>query len=257
MHADWDGFMTSGNDKFHLKIVSYGEDPEQKIHLSIPKGRKGFPVIVWYHGGGLVGGGREIPDSILNGDFGIAEVRYRLSGKKHNSLDSIEDAGTVLAWVFEHAGSLGGDPEKIFVGGMSAGAYLAALVGMDPHILEKHGFDHRKIAGLMLVSGQMGTHFQVKADLNYPHALWHPVIDEYAPMYYASPDLPPSIFITGDFGCDMPTRAEENAYFASALRAMGHKDARHYVLGGRDHSGAFESCGYLCRQFVQRILKEH
>lgn len=255
MRGNWEDFMSTGSKSFLLKEFAYGENPDQKIYLSLPKERTSFPMIVWYHGGGLIGGVREIPDSLFTGEYGIAEVRYRLSGNEFNGLDSIDDAVKSLVWILEHIESLGGNPEKIIIGGMSAGSYLAALVGMAPHLLGKYGYDNKKLAGLVLVSGQMSTHFQLKKDLNYHRQMWNPVIDEYAPLYYASPDLPPCIFITGDFGCDMPTRAEENAYFASVLRALGHKDARHYSLGGHDHSGAFESCGWLCLQFVNRIFK--
>ena len=255
MQAEWKDFMSTGNGSFLLKEVSYGEHPNQKIYISLPKGKTSFPVVVWYHGGGMVGDEREIPDALFNGEYAIAEVRYRVSNGQSNSADSVEDAAAALAWVLEHASSLGGDPKKIFAGGMSAGTYLAAMVGMAPQLLGKYGYDHKSLAGLVLVSGQMSTHFQLKTDLKYEHQMWHPVIDEYAPLYYASPDLPPCIFITGDFGCDMPTRAEENAYFASVLRAMGHKDAQHYALGGHDHWGVFISCGWICTEFINRILR--
>lgn len=255
MKGKWDDFMSQGSGSFRLQEISYGEHPDQKIYLSLPKERTDFPLIVWYHGGGMTGGEREFPDDLLNGEYGLAEVRYRLSGKEFKSVDSLADAARALAWVMQHAASLGGDPAKIFVGGISAGAYLAAMVGMAPHLLREYACDHREIAGLVLVSGQMGVHFQMKADLGYPQGMWYPVIDEYAPLYYASAELPPVIFISGDFGCDMPTRAEENAYFASVLRALGHKDVRHYPLSGHTHYGAFRSCGWLCAQFIERIRK--
>ena len=256
MNGNWKDFLTSGNGLLTLKEIEYGPWPDQKICLSLPKDKTSFPVIVWFHGGGLVNGERQCPDVFLNGEYGVAEIRYRFSGEQFKATDSLDDAAKSVAWVMENAASFGGDPKKIIVGGTSAGAYLAAMVGMDPHLLKKYGFDHRKLAALVLVSGQMGTHFRMKADLKYQHDMWNPVIDEYAPLYYASPDLPPCIFITGDFGCDMPTRAEENAYFASVLRALGHKDAHHYVLGGHDHSGVCDNSDWLCAQFVNRILKD-
>lgn len=66
--------------------------------------------------GGMVGGERDLPDELLNGKYGIAEVRYRVSNGQFNSVDSIEDAARALAWTMEHAAGLGGDPSKIFVG---------------------------------------------------------------------------------------------------------------------------------------------
>jgi len=255
MRASWNDFRVSEPEKYELKKVSYGAFPEQEIYLALPKGKKNFPVVVWYHGGGLTGGERECPFRLWNGEYATAEVRYRLSGSQFKGTDSLQDAVKALAWVIEHIASCGGDPAKIFVGGMSAGAYLAAMVGMAPHLLGESGHDFRKLAGLLIISGQMTTHFQIKEDLGYEHRMFRPVIDELAPLYYASPEVPPCIFVTGDFGLDMPARAEENAFLAATLRVLGHKDAEHFSLRGHDHGGAFESCGYLILRFMDRILK--
>ncbi len=254
MRTAWDDIAFLNQDLYEYEIRDYGTFPDQKIYLSLPKNKRNFPVIVWYHGGGLSGGERECPLSLWNGEYAIAEVRYRLSGKEFKGTDCIEDAAKSLAWILKELSAFGGDPEKVLVGGMSAGCYLAAMVGMAPHLLGGYGFDFWKIAGLVLVSGQMSTHFQIKEDLGYTRKNANPVIDEYAPMFYASAEIPPCIFVTGGFGTDMPARAEENAFFAAVLRSLGHKDAEHFALCGHNHGGSFDSCDFLINQFIQRIL---
>ena len=104
----------------------------------------------------------------------------------------------------------------------------------------------------MPVSGQMTTHFQVKAELGLPES---PVIDALAPMGHLSADLPPVLLITGESGLDMPGRPEENAFMAASLRALGHPDAHHYALPGHDHGGAFDSCDHLLLKFINRIAE--
>ena len=65
------------------------------------------------------------------------------------------------------------------------------MTGMDRSYLAAYGIDSRKLAGLLLVSGQMTTHFQLKIDLHYPQSQFEPVIDRYAPLGHLSPELPP------------------------------------------------------------------
>ncbi len=94
--------------------------------------------------------------------------------------------------------SRGGDPKKVFIAGHSAGGYLAAMIGMDPRWLAAHGLSNRQLAGIIPVSGQVTTHFLVKKVRGDKQPELRPIIDEYAPLYYASKDLPPICLILGD-----------------------------------------------------------
>ena len=257
MLEQWKSFFQLQTGKYELSKVCYGQGlPKQELYLGIPKGKTGFPTVVWFHGGGLVGDGADIPLRVPNGDYAAVGVRYRLSDGHNTGLDSLEDAVLSVVWVLEHIREYGGDPELVFLGGTSAGAWLAAMVGMNPRLLAKYGYDNRKLLGLMLVSGQMTTHFQLKQDLAYRQGALEPVIDEYAPLFYASCEVPPVIFITGESGLDMPARPEENAFLAATLRSLGHPCARHYALPGHDHGGAFSACDTLLLTFLAELRKE-
>lgn len=257
MLENWKSFFQLQPGKYDFSKVSYGRGlPKQELYLGIPKGKKGFPTIVWFHGGGLVGDGADVPMKVPNGEYAAVGVRYRLSDGHDTGLDSLEDAVLSVVWVLEHIREYGGDPERVFLGGTSAGAWLAAMVGMNPQLLAKYGYDNRKFLGLMLVSGQMGTHFQLKIDLKYKKESWAPVIDEYAPLNYVSKDLPPILLITGEPGLDMPTRVEENAYLAACLREVGHPDVRHCILGGHAHGIVHLSSDMLLLEFIDRQLRK-
>jgi acetyl esterase/lipase len=236
----------------HWGAVPYNDDESDEmriISLSCPRNKKDFPSVVWFHGGGFTGGGRECPPVLYEGKCAVAEVRYRLS--PHVKAPAYHEDGTAaLAWVLSHIAELGGDPRKVFVGGMSAGAYLAAIISMDKRWLAPHGFSYHDLAGLLLISGQMSTHFKVKEDLHIPGETYAPVIDSLAPLAHLSADLPPILLVTGDPACDMPARPEENAYTAASLRALGHQRVEHYQLNGHCHGGAFRSCDYLVEKFV-------
>lgn len=256
MKGEWKEFRNERPELYTQRIVRYGDWEQQEIYLTLPKGKTHFPFVIWFHGGGMTGDFRECPSGFWNGEYGTAEVRYRTSGEKFKSTDSLDDGAKSTAFLLEHLPEYGGDPRCVFLGGMSAGAYLAAMVGMAPDLLKKYGRSRAEIAALLLVSGQMTTHFQLKLDLKYRQSAYEPVIDEYAPLFYASREVPPVIFVSGESGLDMPARPEENAFLAATLRSLGHSCARHYALPGHDHGGAFASCDTLLLNFMEEIRKE-
>ncbi|MBO5802544.1 MAG: alpha/beta hydrolase [Lentisphaeria bacterium] len=242
---------------YTLQKITYGTHEQQEIYLTLPAGKKDFPLIIWFHGGGLTGDEWQYPSELWNGEYGAAIIRHRTSGGPFNALDSLTDSVEATAWVLAHLTEIGAAPEKVFLGGLSAGGWLSAMIGMNPELLAKYGFDNKCFAGLLLVSGQMTTHFQLKKDLGYNSTDYEPVIDQYAPIRYASKDLPPVILITGAPGMDMPGRPEENAFMAATLRALGHTDAEHFALPGHDHFASFCSCDFLLLRFMDRILNQN
>lgn len=250
----WDEFEVSYPVGYKQKTLEYGQHELQKIHLSIPAGKKNFPLVIWFHGGGLSCDLREFPRDLWNGEYASAEVRYRLSDGNFKGTDSLADAAKAVSFILKELDSLNADPQNIFLGGMSAGAYLAAMVGMNPALLAEYGEDNRKFKGLLIVSGQMTTHFQLKKDLNYASSDCEPVIDKYAPLYYAAQKFAPILLITGESGLDMPGRPEENAFLAATLKALGHPCVQCYNLPGHDHLGAFNSCDHLILRFMENLI---
>lgn len=226
---------------------------EQSLYITTPRTTGSHPAAVWFHGGGLTAGCQEVPDSLYDGRLAVIEARYRLS-PAYPAPAALEDAATAVAWVIIHAEEFGIDRTRILVGGMSSGAWLAAMVGMDGRWLARHGFNHRKLAGLFLISGQMTTHFRFKADMGYPQTQFEPVIDRYAPLGHLAADLPPILLVTGESGLDMPGRPEENAFMAASLKALGHPWVRCVQLAGCDHGGSLDGCGPVLAAFLDEVL---
>ncbi|MCH5598964.1 alpha/beta hydrolase fold domain-containing protein [Niabella ginsengisoli] len=71
------------------------------LDLYYPEGVKDFATIVWFHGGGITGGHRDMPEQLKNKGYAIATVEYRLSPNVKAPV-YIEDAAAAVAWVFEH-----------------------------------------------------------------------------------------------------------------------------------------------------------
>jgi len=222
------------------------------LDIYYPKNSKGFATIVWFHGGGLTGGNKEIPEALKNKGFAIIGVNYRLSPKA-KAEKAIEDAAAAVSWAFNNITSYGGDASEIFVSGHSAGGYLASMIGLDKKWLQKEGIDANRIAGLIPFSGQCITHFEIRRENGIPEK--QPTIDQFAPLYYVRADAPPLLLITGDRELEMLGRYEENAYMARMMKLVGHTQTKLYELDGYGH-GMTEPAFPLLVNEVNRILKE-
>lgn len=208
----------------------------------------GKPVIVWFHGGGLTGGRREIPQELLQDSIIVVGVEYRLSSKA--TIDEIiDDAAASTAWVIGNIGKYGGDKRKVFLSGHSAGGYLADMLALDKSRLGKYGIDADSLAGVIPFSGQCITHFEAR-DRQGIHPL-QPTIDNLAPLYHVRENCPPFLIISGDREKELYGRYEEQAYLWRMLKLRGNRDVTLYELDGFDHGGMCRPAFPLLLQFVR------
>ncbi|MEZ0273451.1 MAG: alpha/beta hydrolase [Roseimicrobium sp.] len=211
-----------------------------KLDLYLPKNKKDYPVIVWFHGGGLTGGQKaggdtaKVVESWVQAGIAVASVNYRLSPKVKFPA-YIEDGAAAVAWVKKNIATHGGDPKRVFIGGHSAGAYLTMMLGLDAKYLKAAGVDVLSIAGLIPVSGQTMTHFTVRQERGLPKE--DVIADEAAPIHFARKDTPPMLLLMGDK--DWPARLEENQYFAAILKTKGNKRTTLIVVPDRTHGSIF------------------
>lgn len=222
------------------------------LDVYYPKNSTGFATVIWFHGGGLTGGNKELPEALKNQGIAVISVNYRL-GPKVSAPKYIEDAAAAVAWTFKNIHTFGGDESLIFVSGHSAGGYLASMVGLDKKWLKAEGIDANKIAGLIPFSGQAITHFLVRKERGIPDA--QPVVDEFAPLFHVRADAPPLLLITGDRELEMLGRYEENAYLMRMMKIAGHKDTKLYELDGFGHNMTAPAFPLLLNE-VRRIVKE-
>lgn len=223
------------------------------LDLYYPKGVQNFATIIWFHGGGITGGSKEIPKALTEKGFAVIGVEYRLSPKV-KAPAYIEDAAAAVAWVFTHITSYGGNADLIFVSGHSAGGYLGMMITLDKKYLNNYKIDANKIAGLIPFSGQAITHFTIRKELGINDT--QPVIDEYAPLFHVRADAPPMLLITGDREMELLGRYEENSYLLRMMKLAGHKRTKLYELGGFDHGGMAQPAFPLLLKEVTAVTKE-
>ncbi len=203
--------------------------------------RRAFPRSSTFTGAALPGAVASIPTALQNRGWAVVGVSYRLSPVVQHPV-YIEDAAAAVAWVFSNIASYGGDPDRIFVTGRSAGGYLTAMVGPDKSCLASHDFDADRIAALIPVNGQMITHQTVRKGQGIEPSRFRPTIDSFAPLYHVRREAPPTLCITGGWGVDMRMRAEENLYFVSMMKLVGHPKVRHVVIDDADHGRCGKEC---------------
>ncbi|QSB26220.1 alpha/beta hydrolase [Flavobacterium sp. CLA17] len=249
-------YETKSNIQYYNSAASKADAYSNErcvLDIYYPKNSKNFAAIVWFHGGGLTGGNKEIPEALKNKGFAVIGVNYRLSPKV-KAAKAIEDAAAAVAWTFNNIDSYGGNPSLIFVSGHSAGGYLGTMIGLDKKWLQKKGIDANKIAGLIPFSAQCITHFEIRRENGIPDT--QPTIDAFAPLFHVRADAPPLLLITGDRELEMLGRYEENAYMARMMKVAGHKQTQLFELDGYGH-GMTEPAFPLLLNEVNRIIKEH
>ncbi|MBC9798118.1 alpha/beta hydrolase [Sinomicrobium weinanense] len=246
------------NYKTEMDVLYYSDSLSEKdsyvnekckLDIYYPVNLDNYPTVIWFHGGGLTGGSREIPEALKNKGFAVVGAGYRLSPKV-KSEQCIKDAAAAIAWVFKHIGEYGGDPDLIFVSGHSAGGYLAMMAALDKDYLKPHHVDADKIAEVIPFSGHTITHFNIRKEMGLSDI--QPLIDQYAPLYHVRDDAPHMLLITGDREKEMLGRYEENAYFLRMMKLAGHKDTELYELEGYGHNMVQPALPLLVREVQQR-----
>ena len=224
-------YVKSGDD-YRLKSC--------KLDLQLPTGT-GFSTVVWFHGGGLNSGAKHFPR--LNPEIAIVAVDYRLMTEDNGvrGEDCIQDAAEAVAWTLDNIERYGGDKQKVYVSGMSAGGYLTMMVGMAPKYLAQFGHSNLELAGLIPISGQATKHFNVRKYAGDKDPQFAPKIDELAPLYWVSDKLPPILSVCGQPPYEWPCRSEENRFLISSCTALGHKNAKFVEMDYCDHGRAYDA----------------
>jgi arylformamidase len=216
----------------HELGVSFGDHPRQRMDLYFPDGEVKGPTLVFLHGGGFRGGD---PGSV--GHYGqpyleagaiYAAIGYRLlpDTRIEGSCDDVE-AG-LLALV-EEVEDHGGDPAQIYLTGHSAGAVLAAHVGLRP----SPAIPADLVKGLVLISGMY--HFehgdQDRYDLESPRHVPN-LVDHIAHVPGHT------ILVGGD--ADFPNVLPDADALGQALRTQGGS-VESFVEPNADHFAANRS----------------
>lgn len=223
------------------------------LDIYYPTELQDCPVVIWFHGGGLMSGSKFIPHELKESGYVVVAANYRFMSKVPIA-ECIRDAAAVVSWTTQHAAEFGGSPKKIVVAGHSAGGYLASMIGLDKQWMAEFGLDPDSLMLLAPYSGQAVTHFEQRRMQGISELI--PIVDEYAPMRHLRPGLPPMLIISGDREQEIFGRYEEQAYFWRMLRLNGNQEVYLYELQGYDHGAMAAPAHHILKQHIRRLLKK-
>jgi acetyl esterase/lipase len=245
-----------------LRDVAYvegkGADPvRHKLDLFLPKGKKDYPTIVFIHGGCWSFGDKScaglysaVGRFLASRGVGAVLPNYRLSPwVKHP--EHIKDVARAFAWTHQHIGEYSGDPDKLFVGGHSAGGHLAALLATDEQYLKAEGLSLKDVRGVVAVSGVYRIPDKVEflwtagdgglgAKVEFKTNPFDLVFgkdpkgrETASPVCHVCPGLPPFLVLCA--AQDLPMLPEMADEFAKALKAR-KCDVKLLKVEGRNHN---------------------
>jgi triacylglycerol lipase len=217
---------------------AYGKDRLQKldVYTLASKSRFPRPVLIYVHGGGFTRGdktesGKPFYDNVLvwaarNGLVGV-NINYRLAPKAPFPAGA-QDLASAIAWARAHIADYGGDPDRIFVFGHSAGAsHLVDYISRP----ELQGPEIAGVKGAIVVSTMYPKEMPEKPSAYYgtdaDAQLFEPALKRLqaakVPIFLVGAELDPPKFV------------ETREGFREGLCAVGRCPSRFIVLAGHDH----------------------
>lgn len=119
---------------------------QQRLDVIVPRDTPGpLPVYVYFHGGGWTSGDKAslatyCATQAREGMI-VVNANYR-TAPRHHMQHLMADAAAVLTWIHANIAAFGGDPDRIVLGGDSAGGQLSALIAAaqhSPELAEHYG----------------------------------------------------------------------------------------------------------------------
>ncbi len=239
--------------------IAYYDAPDahptkHRLDLFVPEGLKDAPVVIFVHGGGWTSGDKRLYSFVgrafAQQGFVTAVINYRLSPQVQHPAH-IEDVARAFVWVYRNIAQYGGNPEKIFVMGHSAGGHLTALLALDERYLRAHGLSLAAIKGAIPISGV----YDVTATL----ALYRTVFGadpeqrrNASPIAHVGPNKPPFLIIYAQF--DFPGFDAQAQQLLSLLKQYDNEAAL-VEIPNRDHVTIIATVGAPGDPTTEEIVK--
>ena len=200
--------------------IVYDEIENSVMDIYYPKDVEGpLPVVVWLHGGGYILGDKETTKEyamrLASHGYLVANVNYALA-PEHKYPTPVVQANQALKYLNSNAAKYGGDMDRLFLGGNSAGAQivsqiaaitsnerLAKTMGIKPAI------ENEQLRGVLLFCSiydmktvrETGAPFLETFMWSYTGMQYfenYPRIDELSTVKQITPEYPPVFVSVGD-----------------------------------------------------------
>lgn len=180
-----------------VRSIAYGDGPRRSVDVYRPEGTTDAPVVVFFYGGRWQGGSKRtygfVGRALARRGIVAVVADYRVYPEVAFP-GFVEDGAAAIRWTASSIRELGGDPQRIFVMGHSAGAYIAAMLALDGRWLAAAGYSG-SLAGLIGLSGPYD--FLPIRDPALIHVFGGGNRPETQPIRHVQPRPPRSLLITG------------------------------------------------------------
>ncbi|GGC95264.1 carboxylesterase [Aquisalinus flavus] len=181
--------------------IAYGSGERQKLNVYTPRdGADGAPVLMFIYGGSWKEGDKDLYDfagrAFAAQGFVTVIADYRLVPQVRFPA-FVEDGAAAVAWIEDNIGQYGGDPERFYLAGHSAGAYNAVMLAVDPQWLEAAGVSDGLIDA---VAGLAGPYDFYPWDTDVSRAAFQGASDPAnttQPVALITADAPALLLMTG------------------------------------------------------------
>jgi acetyl esterase/lipase len=222
--ADWGNALVPPLAMRGTRGIQYLPGPDERLDVWRPLCNADHPrpVVVWLYGGYWQNGQRDkyrplaFPFTSAGCVVVIPDYRLRL-GVPFPGF--VNDAAAAVGWAHRHAAEFGGDPNRIFLAGHSAGAYVAAMLNLDERYLARQGVPRGVVRGTICLAAP--TRFSAEGD-PYVHQAFGDYLSRWSrtqPATFVDGDEPPMLLIQGDQ--DELVTPGSNRYLARVIRAKG------------------------------------
>jgi len=138
------------------KDIVFDTTTNLKLDIYTPEGAKNAPAVVFFYGGRWQDGSKDqyvfVGQALAASGFVAVLADYRLyPDVKFPAF--LQDTAQTLRWTHENIADYGGAPDKIVVMGHSAGAYNAAMLALDPQLMQSVGGSRDWIKGMVGLAG--------------------------------------------------------------------------------------------------------
>lgn len=140
-----------------LRDLAYGDGPRRRLDVYTPDPGGRAPVVVFVYGGAWQGGERGmyafVGKALAAKGFQVMIPDYRVYPEVVYP-EFLRDLAHAVRWARDNAANYGGDGQRLFLVGHSAGAYNAAMLALDARWLSEVGLEHgRDLRAVACLSG--------------------------------------------------------------------------------------------------------
>ncbi|KAI8539247.1 hypothetical protein RHMOL_Rhmol09G0167100 [Rhododendron molle] len=244
-----------------IRGIIYGNQPRNRLDIYFPKNTNGLkPVVAFVTGGAWIIGykawGSLLGQQLSERDIIVACIDYR-NFPQGTMSDMVKDASEGISFVCNHIAEYGGDPNRIYLMGQSAGAHIAACAMLEQAIKEagegeSTSWSLSQIRAYFGLSGgynlfNLIDHFDNRG---LYRSIFLSIMEGEQSLRRFSPEvvvqdpsirnavslLPPTILFHGTADCSIPSDASKD--FADTLQRVGGK-AESILYEGRTHTDIF------------------